>query len=123
MTLTGRSTSESARRSRTIAGVWTTAAFILGGFSMRVHWKLILPALFVVAPLSAQTIEVLDIWQQPATVVYEFGPFQIKATDAGSAGLGTLEVEIRSDLRGDVESRNLTEDSTTPGVFWGYATA
>ena len=87
-------------------------------------WLLLLMGLYAFAgSASGQTIEWADNSGQPISQAYEFSSLRLRATDAGSAGLGSLSVRVTSDLRGDEEWVTLWEDTNNPGVFLSSAYA
>ncbi len=93
--------------------------------SQRRWWLLLMVLCIFAGPAFGQavTIEWVDNSGQPISQAYEFSSVRLRATDAGSAGLGSLSVRVTSDLRGDEEWVTLWEDANNPGVFISSAYA
>ncbi len=85
------------------------------------RWWLLSMVFYAFAvPAFGQTVTIEWVHNhsgQPLSQAYEFSPVRLRATDGGSAGLGSLSVRVTSDLRGDEEWITLWEDANNPGVF------
>jgi len=80
---------------------------------------------FLASGAFGQTIQFLDLNNQPLTEASQFSQIWIQVTDSASAGLGSLPVVISSDLRGDHLSGPLPESPANSGIFrnWLYLDA
>ncbi len=81
---------------------------------------LVLALFFASGPAFGQTsIELTDYDGQPLTQARQFSYLFFRVTDSASAGLGSLPVEVSSDIRGDHLTGPLQESPAGSGVFVG----
>jgi len=86
--------------------------------SFMMFWSFLL----VPVAMSAQTatIQFADDAGQPADSFQEFQYVQVRATDAARAGQWSIPARVTSDLRGDEELINLSEQGSSTGIFVGW---
>src|SRR5262249_40125445 len=65
------------------------------------------------------TLAFVNSQGQPLTVALEYSQVTLRAVDPGSAGLGTLQAHVTSDIRGDQMWVSLQEVGSNSGIFSG----